>query len=554
MEYTKLENKESGYSIRSKINTMFQNLIEGAEGITSKVDKVAGKQLSTEDFTTAMKNKLNQAVTTHQLSQQLEAYAKKKGTEPNLMVGYAEKLVGTAVGGGDGPGGDGRVLGRIGTIDGTLSNFLTDIGLGCYLVTDNHDRKKLVKTNHSKRIFGNTERDASLDGSEGQYMWGWNKPFYYCVKIDDNGILLEEKFAYTPMKGYLCWKVPAATISAFNGAVIDRGEDGTKYKLVSVVNDTARYRAFDTPLNISDYTAEVNGGYGCIADSSNGRLRLQNLMLLDGYDDNWGISWDWFYYIAYALMRATLGCADVQSTTAPLTPVTSGYDIVQKPSGEKSLHFGLMASIGAPSNRTDWLTRFGGHCLYPTSAGIGEGAGDITGNVGFNGPDGARYNTAAFYGWKNPYGHMPYIKYGHKLLLLNNGKMEVATLNNKSVNTSSKLIPNPITAEQVANGYTIAGLSTEGLMGYPGSVRATGLNTYYGDAITANSSIASSTGFNQVPALIATEISDLKAGMASVHLIKENDTSVDTEKYGSVPYTIALCESDEPFNYEPIQY
>jgi hypothetical protein len=44
---TKLSNK--GYATSSSLES----------GLSSKVDKVAGKQLSTEDFTTALKNKLS---------------------------------------------------------------------------------------------------------------------------------------------------------------------------------------------------------------------------------------------------------------------------------------------------------------------------------------------------------------------------------------------------------------------------------------------------------------------------------------------------------------
>ena len=63
----------------------------------------------------------------------------------------------------------------VGNID-YLRRLPSLLGLGCYLVDRNHGRRKLDPTNHYKFATGEA---AALDGSMGDYQWGWGTKWYY---------------------------------------------------------------------------------------------------------------------------------------------------------------------------------------------------------------------------------------------------------------------------------------------------------------------------------------------------------------------------------------
>ena len=63
----------------------------------------------------------------------------------------------------------------IGDIDlGTV--LAHELGLGGYLVQNNHTRTKLKASNHNLLDNGGA---ADLTGAAGHYQWGWNAPFFY---------------------------------------------------------------------------------------------------------------------------------------------------------------------------------------------------------------------------------------------------------------------------------------------------------------------------------------------------------------------------------------
>ena len=68
----------------------------------------------------------------------------------------------------------------VGNID-YLRELPSLLGLGCYLVDDAHNRRKLDPADHYKFASGST---AKLDGSMGQYMFGWRTPFYMAEWIE----------------------------------------------------------------------------------------------------------------------------------------------------------------------------------------------------------------------------------------------------------------------------------------------------------------------------------------------------------------------------------
>lgn len=114
-----------------------------------------------------------------------------------------------------------------------LRSLPQELGLGCYLVKNDHSRRKLDSKNHYRYATGEA---AKLDGSEGHYQWGWGKVWYMVVK--DVGNLHYEMISPYPIKGEYNYKIPIASISASGFATLDRSTG----RLVSYINDDPNYR------------------------------------------------------------------------------------------------------------------------------------------------------------------------------------------------------------------------------------------------------------------------------------------------------------------------
>ena len=68
------------------------------------------------------------------------------------------------------------------------------LGLGAYLVKNDHSRRKLDSKDHHKYATG---EPARLDGTEGHYQWGWGRKFYVVIK--DIGGLHYEQIGIKPI-------------------------------------------------------------------------------------------------------------------------------------------------------------------------------------------------------------------------------------------------------------------------------------------------------------------------------------------------------------------
>lgn len=107
------------------------------------------------------------------------------------------------------------------------------LGLGGYLVQDDHSRRKLSKNNHNQFESGAA---ALLDGSMGHYQWGWGVPFYYATWEDDT--YTYEAIDIKPIPGQLNYFIPVGSRSCAGYATLDR----TNGNLVSYVSNNTRYR------------------------------------------------------------------------------------------------------------------------------------------------------------------------------------------------------------------------------------------------------------------------------------------------------------------------
>lgn len=104
----------------------------------------------------------------------------------------------------------------VGNID-YLRELPSLLGLGCYLVDKNHGRRKLDPTNHYKFATGET---AALDGSMGDYMWGWGTKWYYAWWTEGN--YYYEAASLKPIPGRMNYCIPVASTSALGVSVVDR--------------------------------------------------------------------------------------------------------------------------------------------------------------------------------------------------------------------------------------------------------------------------------------------------------------------------------------------
>lgn len=124
-------------------------------------------------------------------------------------------------------------------------NLQHELGLGCYLVQNDHSRRKLDPKDHYKFATG---EPAKLDGSMGHYQWGWGKPFYLAFWTEGN--MSYEAISLSPIKGKYNYYIPVGSMSAAGFATLERSTG----RLVSYVNDDPEYRG-------GDNNAEWDGTY-----------------------------------------------------------------------------------------------------------------------------------------------------------------------------------------------------------------------------------------------------------------------------------------------------
>lgn len=127
-----------------------------------------------------------------------------------------------------------------------LAQLPSILGLGGYLVQNDHSRRKLAADNHFKFESGGA---AKLDGSMGHYNWGTGIPFYY-VQWDDN-VFEYEAVSTAPMSGRWNYKIPVFSTACAGASALDR----TNNILVNFCNRTAQYRGGN---NVADNDAKWN--------------------------------------------------------------------------------------------------------------------------------------------------------------------------------------------------------------------------------------------------------------------------------------------------------
>ena len=268
----------------------------------------------------------------------------------------------------------------VGNID-YLRELPSMLGLGCYLVDKNHGRRKLDPANHYKLATGET---AKLDGSMGDYQWGWGTKWYYATWLEGN--YLYEAASLKPIPGRLNYIIPVASMSALGVSVVDRDN----LELVSVINETARYRG-------GNNDATKDGKYNTLLGRAATAL---NADTFGSYARKKGQGWEAYWYAHHAalgiLFRIIFGTRNIQAA----------YNADKDSNG---LYQGGLGSGVTSFNWDTWNEEFGTYPFLPTSVGVelADGCGVSPYQVqGSDGSTVATVNVPVFFGLKNMFGYI----------------------------------------------------------------------------------------------------------------------------------------------------
>ncbi|MEL7600545.1 MAG: hypothetical protein AAGU18_10680 [Proteiniphilum sp.] len=405
----------------------------------------------------------------------------------------------------------GEAVGDIGFLR-ELPNLL---GLGCYLVDRNHGRRKLDPNNHYKLATGEA---ATLDGSMGDYMWGWGTKWYYSWWIEGN--YYYEAASLKPIRGKQNYLIPVASTAAVGGAVIDRDT----LELVSVVNNTPRYRGGN---NDAAKDAAFNTQLGMPAT-------LLPVATFGAYARKKGLGWEAYWYahaaIIGALTRIILGTRHIQT---PYNPNKDANGLYQGGLGEGISNAGAW-----------WTSDFGNYPIVPTSVGIN--LGDSCGVVPYDviGSAGTTLQTVqvpVFFGLKNLYGHINRWERGK--LISKNADMSAGVYvvpqiySDYDVNSVAGLVK--VATLPAASGY-IMQISQQNLCHTP-TVTGGSASTYYADYLYMDTAASGL----RVPAVGGHALNTSIAGPECLLAIYAVSTSF--AYYGS-----PLCESEENWDTTPV--
>ena len=253
------------------------------------------------------------------------------------------------------------------------------LGLGAYLVKNDHSRRKLDSKDHHRYANG---EPARLDGTEGHYQWGWGRKFYVVIK--DIGGLHYEQIGIKPIPGEYNLEIPIGSLSAAGFATIERSTG----RLVSYINDAANYRGGD---NNATYDGKNNTLLGRPATA------MTTEQFRAAARKN-GKGW------LCTTMRHT-------SIVAILFSVIFGTHYDQYAvNANKDANGLFQGGLGAGlTQMPNWETYNGWRPVAPMSAGIelGDSCGEAT-YVVKNDAGTTVYNAKipCFFGYKNGFGHL----------------------------------------------------------------------------------------------------------------------------------------------------
>lgn len=358
----------------------------------------------------------------------------------------------------------------VGNID-YLRQLPSLLGLGCYLVDDNHNRRKLDPTNHYKLATGET---AKLDGSMGQYQWGWRTPFYIAIWHESS--YLYEAVGLKPIPGRENYRIPIASISAFHAGVMDRANT----KLCSLISNDANYRGGKgTALTTGEGSAENLSLLGFAATSIS-TVNFEEYAAKRG--KGWGAGWYWIDTVIEILFDVIMGTRHCQAD----------YNATKDANG--LYQGGLGSGITAMPK---WEAFNGYNPVVPTSAGVemADGLGVVNypvknaaGTTVYNAP------IPVFFGLKNAYGHLWSGKNRIVAKKASDGSYDFYVAKSSLTkwdysDTANMLFIGSLGARAEAGWDYISKMNFNGLAGMPSECSGTA-STYYTDGVYRDISVS----------------------------------------------------------------
>ena len=396
------------------------------------------------------------------------------------------------------------------------------LSLGCYLVDKNHGRRKLDPTDHYKLATGEA---AKLDGSMGDYMWGWNTVWYYATWTE--GGYLYEAASLTPIPGRENYRIPVASTSALGVSVVDR----ENLELVSVISTAAKYRGGN---NNAELDGKFNTQLGRAATNLNAETFGQ-------YARKKGDGWEGYWYAHSAcigiLFRIIFGNRDVQAA------FNSAKD-------SDGLYQGGLGS--GVTGAGDWWSGAAGYNTYPflpTSAGVelGDSCGISQQTVTKADGTTTTVSVPVFFGLKLFYGYMG--RWGRGQLISKNadGSADIyvvpklySTYSMSSLSGLVKVATVPAAAVASTWGYAKQ-LSMRNLCHVPTVTGATS-STFYCDGFYNDNAVAGL----RVPARGGNANNGSNAGLEYLNV--NNGVSTSNANYGSpLNFTVrSVCQLSAP--------
>lgn len=398
-----------------------------------------------------------------------------------------------------------------------LANLPSILGLGGYLVQNDHSRRKLAADSHFKFASGGA---AKLDGTMGHYQWGWNIPWYYAHWEDD--IFEYEALSTAPMSGRWNYKIPVASMSASGAAALDR----TNNILVSFCNRTAQYRGGTNDSSLDDKWNTMLGKPVVNVNSES----LQDYAEKNG--PHWGASMSCVVFALAALCRIVFHNRDIQAAyKSELTAdglrqggLGSGVDNVNNLFGNQY----ATVDIDALADKGDALG------VFSLSVDKGDGTSQKINNI------------PCFFGLKNFYHYVWVMQHGNIISYNSDRSADVyilekwtsAAVNTSNTNGFKKI--GTIPAVSSASWVWTKKMNLDNMNMFPlefgGSER-----TYYGDGFYHN---AVTSGFRGLLALGYAST----GGCAGVGCLNgSNAPSTAGANFGAF-----LCEAEEDWDTQAV--
>lgn len=346
----------------------------------------------------------------------------------------------------------------VGNID-KLANLVDVLGIGCYMVKNNHTRRKLSKTNHYAYTDSSS---AKLDGSDGHYQWGTGVPCYVSIWDDEN--YHYEAIDIEPIKGHWNYYIPVQSQSA-TLATIDR----TNGNLVSYINTAAQYRGGNNNAALdSAYNSQLGYPVSYMTAAQYGAAARLN-------GNHWDANWYAHNFFAGLLSRIILGSRSTQYAFSSVKDSNGLYNC------------GLGYGPDAANHWSD--INFLHYPYLKTNAGISlaDALGVTSETITLaDGTTQTINNISSFFGLRLKYHYLWLAQRG--MLLRNNADLTATCFVQPKLNDVNFIDTSVNGLTEISSIYSaddswhyIKSINSQYLSGFPTDITGTE-STYYGDA------------------------------------------------------------------------